>query len=106
MILVGQYKIYNLAKLFWQTIISNYWGVIGDPDHDHVLRTKTWSCTKRLGPHDLVIPVPGLGNRVFYLVLGPGHQSLTAGGKNVPILQLLYENTFLCMLSARHKVQN
>ena len=28
---------------------------------------------KRLGPYDLVTPVPGFENQVFHLVLGPGH---------------------------------
>ena len=62
---------------------------------------------KRLGPHDLVTPVPAFENRVFHLVLGPGHRSLTAGGEKVPILHgYFYENTCLCMLIARQKVQN
>ena len=30
---------------------------------------------KRLGPHDLVTPVPRFENRVFHLVLGPGQRS-------------------------------
>ena len=62
---------------------------------------------KRLGPHDLVTPVHGFEKRVFHLVLGPGHRPLTGGGKKVPILySYLFENTCLCWLSARHKVQN
>ena len=61
---------------------------------------------KQLGPHDLVIPVPRFEDRVFYLVLGPGQRSLTAGGKKEPILDSYFcENTRLCMLSARHKVR-
>ena len=61
---------------------------------------------KRLGTHDLVTPVPQFENRVFHLVLGPGQCFLTAGGKKEPILDgYFYENTRLCMLSARHKVQ-
>ena len=72
-----------------------------------VLRTKTWSGAKRLGPYDLVTPVPGSENRVFHLVLDTGQRTLTAGGKKEPILDsYFYENTCLCMLSARHKVQN
>ena len=60
-----------------------------------------------LYPHDLVTPVPGFEDRVFHLVLGPGQRSLTAGGKKEPILDsYFYENTCLCMLSARNKVQN
>ena len=44
---------------------------------------------------------------VFHLVLGPGQRSLMAGGKKEPILDsYFYENTCLCMLSARNKVQN
>ena len=42
---------------------------------------------KRPGPHDLVTPVTGFENRVFHLVLGPGHRSLTAGGKTLSVLQ-------------------
>ena len=62
---------------------------------------------KRLGPHDLVTPVPQFENRAFELVLGDGQRSLTAGGKKEPILDgYFYENTCLCMLSARHKVEN
>ena len=68
---------------------------------------KAGHAPKRLGPHDLVTPVPGFENRVFHLVLGPGQRSLMAGGKKEPILDGdFYENTCLCMLSARHKVQN
>ena len=79
----------------------------GDPDHDWVLRTKTWSCAKTSGPHDLVTPVPGFEDRGFHLVLGPGQSSLTARGKKEPILDsYFYENTCLCMLSARNNVQN
>ena len=38
--------------------------------------------------HDLVTPVHGFENR------GPGHRSITAGGKKVPILhRYFYENT-------------
>ena len=62
---------------------------------------------KRLGPHDLVRPVPGFEDRVFHLVLGPGQRSVTAGGKKEPILDSYFdENTCLCMLSAKNKVQN
>ena len=62
---------------------------------------------KRLGPHDRVMPIPGFEDRVFHLVLGPGQRYLTARGKKEPILDsYFYENTCLCMLSARHKVQN
>ena len=58
---------------------------------------------KLLGPHDLVTPVPRFENRVFHLVLGPGHRSPTAGGKKVPILHsYFFENTCLCILSVRH----
>ena len=79
----------------------------GDPDHDRVLRTKNGQALKRLSPHDLVTPVPGFEDRVFHLVLGPGQRSLTAGGKKEPILDsYFYENTCLCILGARHKVQN
>ena len=40
-------------------------------------------------------------------VNNPGQQSLKAGGKKEPILDGYFlENTCLCMLSARHKVQN
>ena len=70
-----------------------------EPKLGHVL--------KRIGPHDLVIPVPQFENPVFHLVLTPGQQSLTAGGKKEPILDsYFYENTCLCMLSARHNLQN
>ena len=62
---------------------------------------------KRLGPHDLVTPVPRFENRVFHVFLGPGQRSLTAGGKKELILDgYFYENSYLCMLGARHKVQN
>ena len=62
---------------------------------------------KRLGPHDLVTPVPRFENRVFHLVHGPGQQSLTVGGRKEPISDgYFYENTCLCMLSVRNKVQN
>ena len=38
---------------------------------------------KRLGPHDLVTPVPRFENQVFHLVrLGPGQRSLTLEVKN------------------------
>ena len=48
-----------------------------------------------------------LRNRDFYLILGPGQRSLTAGGKKEPILDgYFHENTCLCMLNARNKVQN
>ena len=46
----------------------NYRVCFGDPVHERVLRTKTWSCA------NLVTPVPGFENRVFHLVLGPGHR--------------------------------
>ena len=62
---------------------------------------------KRLGPHDLVTPVPRFENQVFHLVLGPGQGSLMAGGEKEPILDgYFYENTCLYILSARHNVQN
>ena len=68
---------------------------------------KPGQALKRLGPHDLVTPVPGFEDRVFHLVLGPGQRSLTSGGKKEPILDSYFcENTCLCVLSARHKVQN
>ena len=56
---------------------------------------KPGQALKRLGPHDLVTPVPQFENRVFHLVLSPGQQSL-AGGKKEPILDGdFYENTFV-----------
>ena len=45
---------------------------------------------KRLGPHDLVTRVPGFENQVFHLVLGPGHQSLTNGGKSTNFAQVFF----------------
>ena len=84
----------------------------GDPDNDNSTMTgfsepKPGQALKRLGPHDLVTPVPGFEDRVFHLVLGPGQRSLTLEVKKEPILySYFYENTCLCMLSARNKVQN
>ena len=67
---------------------------------------KPGQALKRLGPHDLVTPVPGFEDRVFHLVLGPGQRSLMAGGKKEPILDSYFcENTWLCVLSARPKVK-
>ena len=66
----------------------------GDPDHDQAPRTKPSHALKQLGPHDLVTPVPGF------------HRSIMDRGKKVQILHsYFYENTCMCMLSARHKVQ-
>ena len=68
----------------------------GDPDHDRSREQKPGQVLKRLGPHDLVIPVPRFEKRVFHSVLGPGQRSLTAGGKKEPILDSdFYENTCL-----------
>ena len=68
---------------------------------------KPGQALKRICPHDLVTPVYGFENRVFLLVLGPGQRSLTLEVKKEPISDgYFYENTCLCMLSARHKVQN
>ena len=59
------------------------------------MRTKTWSGAKhaKMTWSHLFTPVHGFENRVFYLVLGPGQRSLTAGGKKEPILDCdFYEN--------------
>ena len=54
----------------------------GDPDHDRVLRTKTWSGAKTTWSH-----------LFLDLRTGPGQQSLKAGGKKEPILDSdFYEN--------------
>ena len=67
----------------------------GDPDHDRVMRIKTWLyAPKRLGPHDLVTPVHGFENRVYHLILGPGHRSLTAGGKKYQFYQFYHSYCF------------
>ena len=79
----------------------------GDPGHDRVLRTKTWSGAKRLGPHDLVTPVPRFENRVFHLVLGPGQRSLTAGGKKNKFWKVIFMKTHDCedcVLGMRYKI--
>ena len=69
----------------------------GDPDHDRVLKTKPGHALKWLGPLDLVTPVPGCENRVFHLVLGPGHRSLMTRGKKVPILNSYFMKTHACV---------
>ena len=67
---------------------------------------KPGQAPKQPGSHDLVTPVPGFENRDFHLILGPGHRSLTAGGKKYQFGRVIFfENTCLCMLSAGHKVQ-
>ena len=68
---------------------------------------KPGQALKRIGPHDLVTPVPRFENRVFHLVLDPGQRSLTLEVKKEPISNsYFYENTCLCMFSAgiRYKI--
>ena len=58
---------------------------------DQVVRTWSWSIGRKKAP--LVTAVPGFEDRGFHLVLLPGQQSLTAGGKKEPILDsYFYEN--------------
>ena len=52
---------------------------------------------KRFGPHDLVTPVHGFENRVFHLVLGPGHRSLTGGGKKYQFCIVICLKTHDCV---------
>ena len=52
---------------------------------------------KRLGPHDLVTPVPRFENRVFHLVLGPGQRSLTLEVKKEPIRTVIFMKTHACV---------
>ena len=61
---------------------------------------KPGQALKRLGPHDLVTPVPQFEIQVFQLVLDPGHRSLTARGKKVPILRSYFLKTNVCVFES------
>ena len=60
-------------------------------------KSKPGHALKRLGPHDLVTPVPRFENQVFHLVLGPGQRSLRARGKKEPILDGYFYEKYACV---------
>ena len=53
------------------------------------------------GPRDLVTPVPRFENRVFHLVLVPGHRPLTAGGKKYEFCTVIFMKTHACVCCVR-----
>ena len=76
----------------------------GDPDHDQVLRTKTWSGAKTTWSPDLITPVPRFENRIFHLVLGNGQRSLTPEVKKNQFWTVIFMKAHACVLGIRYKI--
>ena len=92
---MGTSLMWNLGNGVWNEGMRT---PVQDLFRDWGVNQKPGQALKRLGPHDLVTPVPGFEDQVFHLVLGPGQRSLMAmaGGKKEPILDsYFYENTCL-----------
>ena len=79
----------------------------GDPDHDQVLRTKTWSGAKTTWSSWPGHTCSSIWEASFSLGSWSWSMISNARDKKEPILDsYFYENAYLCMLNAKHKVQN